>query len=547
MARRPELGNVQLYPNRPLRASDKNGYVLKFWCPIRQTRVRKNAGTRDRREARQILRECRERLLNGLYVESGGAISAMQEQTRAAVLPLLPPMPGGSDKTWNECIEQYREHKKLRVRERSLDHAMSRLGIAERILEERRSHDGLGQGGTVAEFLTLESVEYVQDRLLAGEACRYETRSPMTVNSTRNAVMTFARYCLAHDWIDRLPALKKQEVEDVMKGRPITAEEFGRMVEVAPKVVGERSSASWQHVLHILWESAFRVGDLMNFSWDDERRIHPVWPRRTEDYPTLAIPSSQKNKKVQEIPMLPGLQQRLEQTPRSERQGWIVNPLPIDYQIRSKAQWFEPTPEDLLALAQRYNNCAIARACGVSDTTVRKWLAKGGIQRAAEFDRHHGSIDDGTIAQVRQRAQTLLSRPARRTERRLTTERVSRVITMIGEKAGIVVRNADDETGRRVKYASAHDLRRGCALRLINAGVSAETLKVILRHRDFSTTERFYGATRAAQSAAAEVHEKLSARCTKSELVGGLVGGQGEGAQLSPEELQKLRALLNAI
>ena len=34
MARRPEIGNVQLYPNRPLRLSDKNGYVLKFYCPI---------------------------------------------------------------------------------------------------------------------------------------------------------------------------------------------------------------------------------------------------------------------------------------------------------------------------------------------------------------------------------------------------------------------------------------------------------------------------------------------------------------------------------
>ena len=49
MARRPEIGAVQLYPNRPLRGTDKNGYVLKFYCPIQGKRVRKNCGTRDRR------------------------------------------------------------------------------------------------------------------------------------------------------------------------------------------------------------------------------------------------------------------------------------------------------------------------------------------------------------------------------------------------------------------------------------------------------------------------------------------------------------------
>ena len=118
---------------------------------------------------------------------------------------------------------------------------------------------------------------------------------------------------------------------------------------------------------------------------------------------------------------------------------------------------------------------------------------------------------------------------------------------MIGEQARIVVQQLDEETGRRLKYASAHDLRRGCAQRLINAGVSAETLKVVLRHKDFNTTERFYGATRAAQSAAAEIHEKLVAARTESPFVGGLVGGTKEAPQLSAEELLKLKSLLDVL
>ncbi|MFV0444148.1 MAG: tyrosine-type recombinase/integrase, partial [Planctomycetaceae bacterium] len=130
---------------------------------------------------------------------------------------------------------------------------------------------------------------------------------------------------------------------------------------------------------------------------------------------------------------------------------------------------------------------------------------------------------------------------------RLTKDRVSRVVSQIGEAAGIVVIQADERTGRRVKYASAHDLRRGCAQRLINAGVSAETLKVVMRHQSFTTTEKHYGAIRSAQSAATEVVEKLSQSTPSSSFVGGLVGGLEEQPQLSPEQVLKLKALLNSL
>ena len=79
MARKPEVGNVQVYPDRPLSPSDKSGYVLQFFCPIQGKRIRRSCGTRDRREARAILRECRERLLNGKYAASRGAITAKEE------------------------------------------------------------------------------------------------------------------------------------------------------------------------------------------------------------------------------------------------------------------------------------------------------------------------------------------------------------------------------------------------------------------------------------------------------------------------------------
>ena len=92
---------------------------------------------------------------------------------------------------------------------------------------------------------------------------------------------------------------------------------------------------------------------------------------------------------------------------------------------------------------------------------------------------------------------------------------------MIGTEAGIVVRQADERTGCREKFASAHDIRRACAQMLINSGVSAETLKVVMRHKDFATTEKHYGAIRSTQSAGDEVGQKLTAEARSSALVGG--------------------------
>jgi hypothetical protein len=82
---------------------------------------------------------------------------------------------------------------------------------------------------------------------------------------------------------------------------------------------------------------------------------------------------------------------------------------------------------------------------------------------------------------------------------------------------------------------------------MVQQRVSAEMLKVIMRHREFSTTERYYGATRCAQSAAAEIAEKLATECSKAELVGGLVGGISDSPLLTPQQLKKLKALLETI
>ncbi|EAQ82790.1 tyrosine-type recombinase/integrase [Blastopirellula marina] len=71
-------------------------------------------------------------------------------------------------------------------------------------------------------------------------------------------------------------------------------------------------------------------------------------------------------------------------------------------------------------------------------------------------------------------------------------EWVGKVISRIGKEAKIIVADADKKTGRPVKYASAHDLRRSCGNRLRNAGVPPLVISRVMRHASWETTRKHY-------------------------------------------------------
>lgn len=544
MPRRPEIGNVQLYPDRPLRRTDRNGYVLKFYCPILRRRIRRNCGTRDRREARKLQRECQERLLNGEYLTSDGAITA-SHVVQKALRPATPDIGDGesSGPSWQECYDRYLDHQKARRRKRSVDDTTSRLGIAEAILEGYVLDNDLPGGMLMPNIATLEAIEHLQDRLLAGDFSHFDERSRHTVNSVIRVVMAFLRFCFARKWVAAMPHVEKLDTDDVMKGRPISEAEYQQMLDSTESVVGAFAAASWKFALQILWGSAFRIGDLMDFSWNDPRHIHPVWGRSQDDHPTLAIPSSQKNGKTQEIPMLPELAELLLTIPEDQRSGWVANPEPVEFACSGAEESFHPNAADIQQLSKEYRTSAIAAACRVSAAAVRKWQ-----QNEATSDQRklRKEIPAEVVARIRRNADRTPGEKLRRSNERLTKEHVGRVISRIGEAAGIIVQVEDSRLTKRQKFASAHDIRRGVAQRLINHGVSAETLKVIMRHKNFATTERHYGAIRSAQKAAAEIAVKLSST-QNSAFVGGLVGGIKKAPQLNAEELEVLKSLVSKL
>jgi integrase len=101
----------------------------------------------------------------------------------------------------------------------------------------------------------------------------------------------------------------------------------------------------------------------------------------------------------------------------------------------------------------------------------------------------------------------LMNRPE--STKRLTAEWCGRIVSLIGKAANIVVHPGDAKTNRPTKFASAHDLRRSCAERMVDAGVPERIIQRIMRHANFETTRKYYsGGT--VQREAAILYEKTA-------------------------------------
>jgi len=227
-----------------------------------------------------------------------------------------------------------------------------------------------------------------------------------------------------------------------MKGRPISGEEFERMLdkvavglaaagnsqahaasavkrrESRQRTFGEKAlseyrakqrdliadaAPSWRHYLRGLWLSGLRLEESLELHWDRDDRLHVDM---TGEFPMLRIPRGQdKANREATLPLTPDFAEFLECTPPAERVG-----------------------------------------------------------RVFKLQAIRGSGE------------------------RLTRDRVSRVISAIGRAAGVKVNTSP---AGKVKYASAHDLRRSFGTRWSSRLMPA-ALQKLMRHQSINTTMRFY-------------------------------------------------------
>ena len=380
---------------------------LRYRCPVKKREVRISTNTYDGAEAKRQKKELEAKLLLGIQP------SKRNTPTRGPHMP------------WEEFRDAYTTIQLVGVRNKSAKDAESRLDISERILKPR----------ILADVANSEALTQLQCGLLAGQESRYgRRRSPHTVKGYMGAVLASLNWASLQGWIDSVPRIRPVKVSKLrrMKGRPITGEEFERMLAVTPKVVGDKATESWRYLLRGLWSSALRIDELMHVSWDIPHTIIPEWPRT--GYPVLILPAQwQKNDTEEAIPLLSWFEDVLNETSEQDRTGWAFEPASLQTRIGRKAQHGRPTAE---------------------------WVGK--------------------------------------------------VVSAIGKTAGVVVTPENEAKETPAKFASAHDLRRSCAERLLEAGVPPVLIARVLRHASWETTRKHY-APGDVQKAAGTLRELLCA------------------------------------
>jgi integrase len=220
----------------------------------------------------------------------------------------------------------------------------------------------------------------------------------------------------------KTPRKRKAKAGTPAKGRPITGEEFERLLAAVPKVVGENDAASWRWYLRGLWWSGLRLAESLELSWDDPSRIYPIGI--DGDAAMLSIPAElEKGHQDRLIPLATEFAEMLRAVPEDRRVGPV-------------------------------------------------------------FPLYGRSVGRGESAKPR---------------RLLAAHRVSELVSEIGETAGVVV-HRDPLDPKRVKFASAHDLRRSFGERWADR-VEAVILMEMMRHANIQTTLKYYATRNARRSA----------------------------------------------
>lgn len=120
--------------------------------------------------------------------------------------------------------------------------------------------------------------------------------------------------------------------------------------------MGDDAVPSWKYLLRGLRESGLRLDEL---HWSDRRYIVPVWS--DDSLPLLAIPTAmQKNDTEQSIPLIPGFEELLLETPDPEQFGWSFNSMSLQVQHERPVKYQLPNADWVGKVI-----CRIGKASGV--------------------------------------------------------------------------------------------------------------------------------------------------------------------------------------
>jgi integrase len=199
-----------------------------------------------------------------------------------------------------------------------------------------------------------------------------------TINKHLRHIKAVLRWSVNMGIIEKVPyieMLKTPKGSKLMKGRPINASEFERMLEAVPKVVKLNEMEHWRRLLEGLWWSGLRISEAINLDWtrSDKFMIDITHP----DFPVFRIPGEmQKNGVHQTCTIATEFVAMMQQVPEAERNGAVFK-LPICDRIR-KEDWQDKISKII---------CRIGKESGVvvhveANTQKKKYVSSHDLRRA---------------------------------------------------------------------------------------------------------------------------------------------------------------------
>jgi integrase len=263
---------------------------IRYLCPDAGKPIERSTGTDNRREAEKIAAKWEGELQEGRYAKpSRMTWAAFREYYSASALP-------GLSKRTAEAYE-------------------STLNIFERASNPQKLSDVTTQRVT-----TLVT------------ALRTNGRSEATIASYLRHLKAAMRWAKRQGLLSVVPQFdmpKRLKGGKLMRGRPVTGEEFDRMIEATARVVENTAAASWNFYLRGLWLSGLRLSESLTLRWDEgpDAIVVDLEGRR----PMLRIPAeAHKAHRDTLLPMTPDFARLLDSIPESERRGRVFRLLDSD-------------------------------------------------------------------------------------------------------------------------------------------------------------------------------------------------------------------------
>jgi integrase len=268
---------------------DRPTYVLEWKDPITgRRRFKTTAITRDSRRGK---------------AEAERAAGEWEDELNAGAV-------GSAKMTWEKFRDLYEDQKLPGLAAGTGDKANDVFNKLEREINPRYLRD-------LTEARLSHFVTVLRSSRLAED----------TIRSNLSTIRAALSWAVEQKMLSRLPTFPKlRRVKKAsgtpMKGRPITTEEFERMLAVIPSVVGPDHAPEWERYLRGLDASGLRLEESIDLRWEDDGRIRPRFAEGR--LPVLVIPAEcEKGFMDREHPMAPEFALMLQQVPIARRKGFV--------------------------------------------------------------------------------------------------------------------------------------------------------------------------------------------------------------------------------